>query len=326
MASTTLWCLWCIQTLLKPIFIQYNVDVVVNGDVKQQTIQTTQNDSAISQSSLNLISIYKTARSSVDYNNLDDKKPKKVCQWQKKQRRSFNTIKTGLINAKRSRQKVRFLTLTTSDIQKDNIKYDDHKLNDSFRKLKQRTKRLTVAKLIQQGYLKSSAVRTYYQSKPMTEVFDFDYFKVTTNEGNGVIHCLYKGEYLPYNWIVDNWQDLHNSWDINIKLIKTSRKDVNNTSAYVVSQYLGSQGSSYQRSSQSWNWLFRGYRTAWLEFLASCKISYYYNPIKNTYYQNKTEVDIFKVWEDKVYSITRELYEKGPLLVQHQLDGQILNQ
>jgi len=257
---------------------------VGNGNISQTTF------------SLNLVDTYKTARSPAQ--NI-----KTATIWAKKQKNAFNSIYTGFKIADKMRLRVRFLTLTTSDIQKKNIAYNDKMLNDSFRRLKQRIKRITVAKLITQGYIKTSDIRRYYADKPLNEAFDFEYFKVTTNEGNGVIHCVYKGEYLPYAYLVDNWQDIHNSWNVNIKLIHNKKKDYKQSSRYVVSQYISGQGSSYQRSSMSWKWIFRGYRRAWGEFLSSCHNKYFYNAIHRRFYHNRLVVDIFSEWERLIMRI-----------------------
>jgi len=247
--------------------------------------------------SLNLIDTYKTARSPYADSEIDVKTVKNVVEWQRKQKTAYNTIFTGLKIANKMDERVRFLTLTTSELQRSNIDYDEKSLNDDFRKLKQRIKRMTVAKLIQQGYLKTSDVRRFYPNVSLLQSFPFEYFKVVTNEGNGVVHCLYKGEYLPYNYLVDNWQDIHNSWDINIKLIRNKQRDYKKSACYVVSQYVSNQESTFQRSSQSWSWIFRGYRKSWLTFLSDCRHKYYYNPVQRRFYQNRQKVDIFSIWE-----------------------------
>jgi hypothetical protein len=224
-----------------------------------------------------------------------------VVEWKTKQKSAYNTILTGLKIANRLNKRVRFLTLTTSDLQHESEGYHDKKLNESFRKLKQRVRRVTPLILIRMGYIKVSELRRLYPNKPLNEAIDFEYFKVITNEGNGVIHCLYKGEYLPYNYLVDNWMDIHNSWDLNIKLIRNKKTNFKGSACYVVSQYLGSQESSFQRSSQSWEWLFRGYRKAWLEFKKYCHSKYFYNGVQRRFYRAKKEVNIFKIWEDLVF-------------------------
>jgi hypothetical protein len=218
--------------------------------------------------------------------------PKQI--YDKKQKRAYNSLISGMQLAYHYNKKVRFLTLSTSDIQIEKEGYEKNNINESFRILKQRIQRLTFAKLKKDGYVQNSDKRRYYNEISCNQKFNFDYFKVTTNEGNGVLHIVYKGQYLPYNYLVDNWNDIHNSWELNIKLIKSSKKDYKKSSNYVISQYISNQESSYQRSSQSWNWIIRGYSKQWQNFLNELHCNYYYNPVKRRFYDSNLEVDIFK--------------------------------
>jgi len=155
------------------------------------------------------------------------------------------------------------------------------------------------------GYLKKSDIRYYYNNKKIVDKLDFDYFKIKTNEGNGVLHILYKGDYIPYNYLVDLWNDLHNSWNINIKKVETSDKSAYRTSDYIVSQYLTNQESSYQRSSQSWGWTIRGYIKKFYAFIDLCKTKYYYNVVKRKFYKNHIEVDIFTQWLNYLFEMLK---------------------
>ena len=236
--------------------------------------------------------------------------------WNKKQKRSFNAIKTGLSVCKKENKIVRFLTLTTSEIQIETEGYDINQLNDHHRKLKQRIQRMTPLKMVQQGYIKAKDLRRYYPDLDIGQNLGYEYFKVQTDEGNGVLHILYKGSYLPYNYLVDNWQDIHNTWDLNIKKIGFNKGDIQRVSGYVVSQYLSSQTSSYVRSSQSWKWLFKGYRKAWLNFL-----DFYIRDRKNQYkdylgnwhspYKDKMGInfkDIIAKWNTTCYNMIHGWY------------------
>ena len=236
---------------------------------------------------------------------------KKIGLWSKKQKRSFNAIKTGLNLARRENKNVRFLTLTTSDIQSQEVGYDERQLNGHHRKFKQRVQRMTPAKMVKDGYIKAKDLRKYYPELKPGQNLSYDYFKIQTNEGNGVIHSLFKGNYLPYNYVVDNWNDLHNSWDVNIKAVKNGKESVQKVSSYVVSQYLSTQKSSYVRSSQCWHWLFRGYRKAWLNHLAQYMRDYT-KQYKDFYggwhapYKDEKDInwkDIISKWDDRVYRI-----------------------
>jgi len=286
--------------------------LIVEPKLKNYAEESERSDVVNGQKSLDLIITYKTTRSCVDDKPIS-KKP--LILWSKKQKRSFNTIKTGLRIAKKVKKPVRFLTLTTSDVQYHAENNNERKMYESFRKLDQRIKRMNVVKMVQQGYLLRKDIRHFYPSRNLVKTFDFEYFKVTTNEGNGVIHCLYRGEYLPYTYIVDNWQDIHNSWDVNIKLIHNHDKDLGKTACYVVSQYVSHQNSSYVRSSQSWNWVCRGYRSVWDGFISDCHTRFYYNPVRKRFYHVHSEVDLISLWDDYIYSKVRYRYEPRQVML-----------
>jgi len=258
------------------------------------------------------------ARLNLEYEQPDIKPIEKESNfWSKKQKRSYNTIKTGLVIARRERKNIRFLTLNTSDVQRDKEDYDDSKLNDNHRKLKQRIQRMTPLKMVQYGYIKSSDLRHYYPGISLNQNLTYDYFKVQTNEGNGVLHIVYKGDYLPYNYLVDEWQDIHNSWNVNIKRINNNKRDIGKVSSYVVSQYLANQESSYVRSSQTWKWLFRGYRKAFKQFLSMNLKDWkhqYKDPITGNwtapYKENVDFKRLIERWNNEVYRIIHPIKQQ----------------
>jgi hypothetical protein len=225
--------------------------------------------------------------------------------FSRKQKRAFHCIKTGIDIARRFNQRIRFLTLSTSRIQMDNTDYSKLKLNDSFRRLKQIIRRTKVIDLVMLGYIANDGLRKYYPNKKLGDSLIFDYFRVRTNEGNGVLHILFKGDYIPYNYLVDIWNDVHNSWNIDIKEVKVNRESALKTSCYVVTQYLSNQDSSYQRSSKSWKWAIRDYYKRFYEYIIECKTRYYYNPVQSKFYKNNTEIDIFKIWVERLVSLLK---------------------
>jgi hypothetical protein len=176
-----------------------------------------------------------------------------------KQKRAFQTVLSGLNYAKYGKKTIRFLTLTTSALCMENVNYDDGSINKDFQVLKKRIQRYSPYKLYKEGYISKNKMAKIYKHKDYFKKFKFEYFKVHTNEGNGVLHILYRGSYLPYNFLVDNWNEIHLSWDINIMQINL--KDSKSASGYIVSQYIGNQNTSYVRSSQSWSWVYRGFKT-----------------------------------------------------------------
>jgi hypothetical protein len=186
---------------------------------------------------------------------------KNKLEFSPKQKRSFQTILSGLKFAKFSNKPIRFLTLTTSELCSNSLDYDNRSLNNDFQKLRKRILRYSPYRLYKDGYISKSNMTSKYGRNHLLKKFFFEYFKVITNEGNGVIHILYRGSYLPHSFIVDNWTDIHNSWSCNIKHIDL--KNLKSASSYVVSQYVSGQGSSYVRSSMSHNWVFYGFKSKW---------------------------------------------------------------
>ena len=182
-----------------------------------------------------------------------------------KQKRAFHTILSGLKKSSYMHCNCRFLTLTTSSLMYNSSVFDYSTLNKSFRALRYRFIRMTPLKMVKQGYLSLSDVRRYYPEMRMTDHMRFQYVKVHTNEGYGVLHIVYRGSYCPYNWLVDNWFDIHLSWSVNIRLIKSDKKHNKRVAGYVVSQYVAGQGSSFVRMSQSWDWVFRGFKSLWYQ-------------------------------------------------------------
>jgi len=180
----------------------------------------------------------------------------------KKQKRAFHTALSGLKFAKFGFKDIRFLTLTTSDLMFNTEGYiKEQDLENHMRIFIKRVKRYSPWRLYKEGYITHKKMQQKYRNNSITKKFIFEYFRVQTNEGNGVMHILYRGSWLPYNFISDNWMDIHNSWDINIKLIDSA--DPKESAGYIVSQYVSNQECSYVRSSQSWNWVFRGYKELW---------------------------------------------------------------
>ena len=178
-----------------------------------------------------------------------------------KQKRAFHSICSGLKFSSYGKKIIRFLTLTTSVLSASAFDHDDRSINQDFQILKKRICRYSPYRLYKEGYISHKNMILKYGRNDLTKKFNFEYFKVQTNEGNGVLHILYRGSYLPQSFLVDNWTDIHNSWDLNIKKINLS--DCRSASCYIVSQYVGYQNSSYVRSSQSWNWVFRGFKSLW---------------------------------------------------------------
>ncbi|GAG77994.1 unnamed protein product, partial [marine sediment metagenome] len=166
----------------------------------------------------------------------------------------------------------------------------------NFRKLKQRIKRMTPYKLYHQGYISHRQLIHYYGHNYLSKNLNCEYFKVNTNEGHNVIHILYRGEYIPYNYLVDNWQDIHNSWNINIESIDSLNKNDTGVAGYLVSQYITNQEkATYTRYSQSINWVYPGYAKDWYELRIGVK---YRVPIP------WSKQELYDHWDKHLYNKT----------------------
>jgi hypothetical protein len=90
---------------------------------------------------------------------------------------------------------------------------------------------------------------------------DLEHFKVSTYEGHGVLHFFlaYKpkpGErakkfFIPYDWLKENWLDIHGAWSVWIKPVKNTNRSRKSLSRYCVSHYCADQ-SLMRRVSWSW--------------------------------------------------------------------------
>jgi hypothetical protein len=178
-----------------------------------------------------------------------------------KQKRAFQTVLSGLKFSRYGNRQVRFLTLTTSPVMAQSVDSYSGILNTHFQILRKRILRYSPYRLFSEGYITKEEMNRFYGHSDIFKKFSFEYFKVETNEGNGVLHILYRGSYLPHSWISSTWMEIHNSPIVNIRLLDF--KDSKKTSCYIVSQYVSFQNSSYVRSSQSWNWVFRGFKKNW---------------------------------------------------------------
>lgn len=97
----------------------------------------------------------------------------------------------------------------------------------------------------------------------------FAYFMIQTNEGNGVIHCVFKGKYIPFEWIQDKWTIYHGAFHVNIKKVGKVYSP-SGLAGYFLTQYIGHQNAivRYQMSRdwlppkniEKWTWMKRRYR------------------------------------------------------------------
>lgn len=153
-----------------------------------------------------------------------------------RQLRKFQRTKGRMIDgflywtyANRGEVFFRFLTLTSA------VKRDRHYLRKKFEAFKKRVKRAFGP--------------------------DFQYLKVRTDEGNGVIHIVYVGPYLPVDWIRSTWWELTGAFEVKIYLIRLwKRRGLARTARYLaknaVGRYMaensGERGESRMSTSRGW--------------------------------------------------------------------------
>ena len=154
--------------------------------------------------------------------------------WSPKARRWYQRLLSGVTHNQANRRQLRVITLTTS------LEARGLDVNRSFQALKQRIRRRW----------------------PVT---GFEYWKFKTSEGNGVLHIIYSGPYIPQRWLSRNWSEIHNSHIVYIQKMRFRRKRLVN---YLMSHYLPAHdhGRLYTRMSWSWSWVFRGFCGAWRWF------------------------------------------------------------
>ena len=152
--------------------------------------------------------------------------------WGPKARRWYQRVLSGVTHHQANRRILRVMTLTTA------LEAQDLDLNDSFQILRKRI------------------LRRWKRS-------GFEYWKLRTSEGNGVLHIIYSGAYIPIAWLKQVWAEIHGgSYIVYLQKLYGKRKRVVN---YLMGHYLPAHDDHriYSRMSWSWGWVFRGFAGAW---------------------------------------------------------------
>lgn len=163
--------------------------------------------------------------------------------WSTKQRRYFQRLLSGIKAAEFRGEVVRFLTLTSSSSS------DVSELNKHCEHL---------VKRIRRGYFLSEEERR--RRKYIGKIVRFEYCKVATNEGYGVLHIIYLGEYIPQEWLSRTWKELHGAEIVYVERLYGGSKGI---ARYLATQYLSLQNATYTRISYSSGWVCRGFVKRW---------------------------------------------------------------
>ena len=159
---------------------------------------------------------------------------------------------------------LRFLTLTSPMGARD--------ISVSWNQFVTELRRLTPEYLYKNGFLTSWNLSRFYKGRDLKKKIKFEYLAMKTSEGNGVLHVVTAGDFVPVSWIRPAWKRIHSvgtTWNAGIALnIKLIPKNASNEAlrAYMMKQYLVGQ-DAYVRHDCSAGWLWRGYRKVWLRMV-----------------------------------------------------------
>lgn len=148
----------------------------------------------------------------------------------------YHRLATGLQIGHNQGAIMRFLTLTSSTTSPTSIK-------KSFDKLRKRIERAKYEKDRFHGFKMNR------------------YYCLRTTEGNGVLHILYWGHFIPQEWISEKWKQIHDASIVDIRKCYTNRRTVNGIVGYLLTHYLKNQ--PIKRMSYGWRWAWLGFCKSW---------------------------------------------------------------
>jgi len=143
-----------------------------------------------------------------------------------KTKRYFHRLQSGVYKWNCKNEKVKFISLTTAP-------------NASERNIMKDLRKLVARIKSKNGKMEYCAVRT--------------------NEGYGVIHLLCATAYISQKWLSYNWNEIHKSPIVDIRIMKNQQ----GLSNYLCSQYLNSQKCSFTYLSYTAKWLFPNAIKCW---------------------------------------------------------------
>jgi len=158
-----------------------------------------------------------------------------MSNWSGKQKKAFARCLDGLRKANLLGLNVRFLTLTTPACNGEALSNDEKK------------------EFIQLQW------RKLYGKLKKNDSYDIDeYFSVRTSEGNGVIHIVFTGDYIPFNYIMEEWVKINGTPFIWICDPYKKFNDDRAVARYFVSQYVGFKQNIDFVYGFSRNWVYSG--------------------------------------------------------------------
>lgn len=162
----------------------------------------------------------------------------------RKRKRLYQRMATGLQIARNQEADMYFMSLTTSEHRIMKRNGEIRTLTESFQLLRQRIKWATIRKCRFEG-------------------FRFNrYYCLKTEEGNGVLHIIFWGHYIPIDWLRCTWEQIHGAFEVGIEQITKKRKGVSGLVGYLLDRYLINQ-KAIMRMSYGWKWAWLGFCNSW---------------------------------------------------------------
>jgi hypothetical protein len=145
--------------------------------------------------------------------------------WSVKMKRAYHRLLSGLTKGSLSGQDLRMATLTSSPESPRAIQHS--------------------CEILRKRILRKFGVK-------------IEYAMVRTSEGFGVLHIVYRGCFIPVEWLREQWFEIHRAYEVWISKVY----GVEGMARYFVSQYLAGQ-RGFIRLSYSLRWICRGAAKLW---------------------------------------------------------------
>jgi len=155
--------------------------------------------------------------------------------WTSKQCRTYQRLLSGILRAKHEGKRLRIITLTSAPSRRTR----QHEMGKAWQVLRKRISRKYGITL--------------------------EYFRLRTSEGNGVLHIVYKGCFIPQTWLKKAWNEIWGSPIVFIQALRGEKR----LARYIVSHYMAGHDARgvFVRQSWSWGWVFYGFVRFWKRVL-----------------------------------------------------------
>lgn len=188
----------------------------------------------------------------VEQGSLDSKCHKSPLACTRRKKRFYQRAVSGVTAGKHRNEFIAFLTLTSSLESPADITH-------SWEKLKKRIRR---------GYGN----------------FEYIWVRERTQSGLVHMHILFRGPYIPQDWISKNWEEIHKAKIVYVEAVWDTGKAIRYMMKYLSKEMEG-------RFGYSWKWIFKGAAQVWKWLCRALR------------YEMK---EIIKIWEKLIIEIPPE--------------------